>query len=306
MKKFVSILCLCAAVFTGACSLANKGTAGGSTLETIVIDSAARNYILYLPTGWKDLKNMPLLIALHGHGGTAEGMERLTGFAELGEKEKFIVVYPDGVDRSWNDGRDKLSKVDDVKFIKNLMLTLLSKYAIDGHKVYVTGMSNGGFMTMRLACELSDKLAAVAAVGATTDESVDVNCQSANPLSVLLIHGNKDPVVPFDGGFVKRFPESPILSHQESISRWVHRNKCKEEPSVTIIPDKAHDDTYIIKTDYAGGINSTEVVSYVIDNGGHNWPGTTLSLPIALTGRTSHNLDATQVIWDFFKAHPKL
>jgi polyhydroxybutyrate depolymerase len=272
------------------------------TPQFLQVDGMGRAYLLYVPETEKARK-MPLVIVLHGAGGTAAGMQQLTGFDALANEQKFIVAYPEGIDNKWNDGRGRNEQIDDVKFISELINAISSRYPVDSLRIYVTGISNGGFFTMRLACELSNRIAAVAAIGATVEEMIDQNCQSANPVSVLLIHGTKDPVVSIDGGKVARLPRSIILSHQEAISHWVHRDACNTTPVITNIPDSAHDGTFILKTVYQGGKNNTEVISYVISGGGHTWPGKEhQSLTL---GKTSHNLDGTLEIWNFFKRHSK-
>ena len=271
--------------------------------QIIHVDGVARTYMLYVPENSNKGK-MPLVIALHGAGGTAAGLQQLTGFDSLAEIQKFIVVYPQGIDNKWNDGRGRNEQIDDVNFIRELIKSISSAYPVDGSRIYATGISNGGFFTMRLACELADKLAAVASVSATVEEVIDQNCQTTTPISVLLIHGTRDPVVSIDGGKVARLPQSIILSHQEAISRWVHRDNCNTTPVVTAVPDGAHDGTFILKTAYSNGKNNTEVISYVIDKGGHTWPGSAGS-ESSLLGKTTHNLNGTQVIWEFFKRHTK-
>ena len=304
MRFNTSLKFLLLVVFSGITAM----LFAGESYEHIAAGGQTRNYISYLPksleAGWNKSPSLPLVIALHGHGGTAEGMEKLTGFEALADKDKFLLVYPQGIDKNWNDGRGRNENVNDVEFISTLINFIVSTYPVDAKRIYVTGMSNGGFMAMRLAYDIGNRIAAVAAVGATIDTTIDAR-QTSFPVSIMLIHGTKDPLVNIDGGNVKRLPDSYILSHQALIASWVKRDHCNTTPSTSIIPDVNKDGTIIIKTDYTGGTNNTEVVSYVVENGGHTWPGGPQYLATGFIGLTSHNLDATQVIWEFFKAHPK-
>jgi polyhydroxybutyrate depolymerase len=218
----------------------------------------------------------------------------------------FIVVYPDGIDRGWNDGRvGRNADIDDVKFISNLINHLVTKYPVDARKIYVTGFSNGAFMTMRLSCELGNKIAAVAAVSGTLDTSIDAHCQSTYPVSIMLIHGNKDPLVTLEGGSMRNLPGCYVLGHQQLISNWVRRNQCRDTPAINIIPDKSGKDMFVVRSVYSGGRNNTEVISYVVNNGGHTWPGGPQYLPKLLIGGTAQNFNAAEVIWEFFKRHQK-
>jgi polyhydroxybutyrate depolymerase len=274
----------------------------GQKPEILHVDGLSREYLLYAPSNTvKDYK-MPLVIVLHGAGGNAAEMQQLTHFDQLAAEQKFIVAFPDGIENKWNDGRGRNEQIDDVKFISNLIAAISASYAVDAKRIYLAGYSNGGFMTMRLACELSDKIAAVASVSATVEEIIDQNCQGAHPVSVMLFHGTKDEVVSIDGGKVARLPKSIILSHQELVTHWVHQDQCNQTPVISNIPDSAQDGTFIVKTAYSGGKNNTEVISYVISEGGHTWPGGSQS---PLVGKTTHNLDATLEIWNFFKRHSK-
>ena len=271
--------------------------------ESISVGEYNRTYALYRPTGWDKQKNMPLVLLLHGAGGTADDMERLTGFIDIAEREKFILVYPEGINNQWNDGRGRNELISDVSFISKLIDFMSNEFSIDKNKVYVAGMSNGGFMTMRLACELADKITAVAAVASTVDSAVDANCQTAKPMPVMLFAGNKDKLVPLNGGVVARLQHSVLLSQHALAEKWALRNGCNMQPKVSSLPELNHDGTTVTKTVYSGGKNNTEVITYMIGNGGHTWPGGSQYLPAMLIGKTTHELNASEVIWEFFKRH---
>ncbi|HXD79834.1 MAG TPA: PHB depolymerase family esterase [Puia sp.] len=278
----------------------------GETRQSIGAGGRMRTFLLYQPTGLPD--RAPLLIALHGRLGTGAGMERLTHFEAVADREKFLLIFPDGVKKSWNDGRGTPAErrgVDDVGFIRALIDSAVRHCGADPRRIYVTGISNGGFMTMRLAAELSDKIAAVAVVAATMDQQTVDRARGVHPLSVLLLHGTKDPLVPFGGGAVHSNAGGPILSHDASVNWWVKLDECQPSPTVRSIPDSAGDGTAVTVRDYPGGKEGTEVLDYVIANGGHTWPGGWQYLPVLLVGRTSRNLDASEAIWVFFKRHGK-
>ncbi|HWB63481.1 MAG TPA: PHB depolymerase family esterase [Chitinophagales bacterium] len=297
-KALVLFFCTC---YLLNCNVA-KG--GNRQFKNLISGGRLRNYLLVLPSAYNPGLKPALVIALHGLEGTGQSMERLTGFDAVAESENFIVAYPDGIHRAWNDGRGRNENIDDVAFISNLIDTLVASYHIDKKRVYVTGFSNGGFMTMKIACQLQDKVAAVAAVSATVDTAIDNHCGST-PVSIMLIHGTDDPLVSVNGGSVRRLPNSYILSHQQLVKQWVGRDKCNRAPIVDTIQDINHDGTTIIKSVYNAGQANTVVISYIVNGGGHTWPGGPQYLPVAIIGRASHNLNASTAIWAFFKAHPR-
>jgi len=269
--------------------------------EQIKVDGITRQFVTYIPsvkdTGYK----IPILISLHGRLGTGQRMMAFADFRPIAEKEKFIVVCPDGIDRSWNDGRPTPAQkkgINDVKFIDELITYIIKTYHGDSNRVYVIGMSNGGFMTSRLACDLNNKIAAVAIVAASMDK--DVNYQPTHPMPVMYIQGTSDPLVPFEGGAMKG-AGGEIYSHKEIIQKWVAVNGCDTTPVITNLPDNARDGTTVIKEAYNGQKGLPMVISYTVVDGGHIWPGGSQYLPKFIIGKNSNNLNACKVIWEFFK-----
>jgi polyhydroxybutyrate depolymerase len=255
---------------------------------------------------------MPLVIALHGGGGTGERMERLSlgGFNTLADKEGFVVVYPDGIERHWNDGRGKVryrahrEKIDDVGFMSALIDELVKRQNIDDKRVYITGISNGAMLSNRLGCELTGKIAAIAPVAGNMPYDLAPQCSPSEPISVLMISGTEDPMMPWEGGEA-RFNRSKfgrVLSAAETIKFWVANNRCIPRPVITWEPDKdPQDGTRVRKEAYGGCRKGTEVILYAIEGGGHAWPGGFQYLPERVIGRTSEDIDANDVVWNFFK-----
>jgi polyhydroxybutyrate depolymerase len=274
--------------------------------EQIKIDGISRHFVTYIPsitdTGYK----MPVLISLHGRLGTGQHMMTFADFRPIAEKENFIIVCPDGIDRSWNDGRPTPAEkkgINDVKFIDELITYIVKTYHGDVNRVYVTGMSNGGFMTSRLACELNNKIAAIAIVAASMDKGMTYQPQHAMP--VMYIQGTSDPLVPFEGGTMKG-AGGEIYSHKEIIQKWAAVNGCNEKPIITNLPDSAHDGTTIIKEVYCGPKDLPVVIGYTVVDGGHIWPGGSQYLPKFIIGKNSNNLNACRVILGFFKSFKRV
>jgi polyhydroxybutyrate depolymerase len=246
---------------------------------------------------------MPVLISLHGRLGNGIGMMRFADFRPLADKYKFIIVCPDGIGRSWNDGRATPANrkgVNDVKFIGRLITYVINTYHGDAKRVYVTGMSNGGFMASRLACQLPNRIAAIAAVGASLDKEVDY--YPGKPIPVMYIQGTKDPLVPFGGG-APRAAKGDVYGHEETLKLWAEADHCDINPIITSFPDTAGDGTSVIKEEYTNSATGVKVIGYTVTNGGHTWPDGTQYLPRFIIGDVSHNLNACEVIWDFFRGY---
>jgi polyhydroxybutyrate depolymerase len=276
----------------------------------VLVDNRERTYDLHVPASYDGTKYVPLVVALHGRLGTGSGQQKLTHMDGVSDEHGFIVVYPDGLERSWADvrggGPSDRDGVDDVKFISGLIDKLESKYKIDAKRVYATGMSNGGFMSGRLACELSDRIAAMAIVGASLSENAAANCHPAKPVSVLIIQGTADPLVPIGGGVLGRNTSGgEVLSHSAAIEKFVEVDHCSGEPRKEAIPDKAGDGTTLDVTTYGSCAAGSEVQGYVVNGGGHTWPGGMQYLPATFIGKTTRNIDGSSVIWEFLAKHER-
>jgi polyhydroxybutyrate depolymerase len=178
---------------------------------------------------------------------------------------------------------------------------------IDRSRVYSTGISNGGLMSLRLARELSARIAARAVVAVNSSEQIARMRDPSRPISALLMPGTRDPLVPWDGGdigFPGRQKVGQALSVQETLDYWVTHNQCPPSPAVAWEPDRAPGDgTRVRREPYGPCREGSEVALYAVEGGGHTWPGGYQYLPERLIGRTSRDMDASDVIWEFFRRH---
>ncbi len=293
---------------------------GSDQRTSLIHNNLKRNFNIHIPPSFDKSTQSPLVIALHGRGGNGESMILVTlkGFNKLADKDGFIVVYPDGIELNWNDGRmdeeanDRAHRenIDDVGFISALIDLMIVDYNIDPKRVYVTGISNGAIMSYRLACELSQKITAIAPVDGNLPYLLINECSPSRPVSVLAINNINDPLVPFYGGEIqgkiKRVKLGKVLSASESVGFWVKRNNCSMVSVVTEEPDRdPHDGTRVKCTRYVNESDGTEVILYAVEGGGHTWPGGFQYLPAWIIGKTSRDIDANEVIWAFFKRHSK-
>jgi polyhydroxybutyrate depolymerase len=196
-----------------------------------------------------------------------------------------------------------------VSFFNQMCDYMITNHSVDGARIYATGISNGGFMSSRLGCELSNRIAAIAVDAATIEATtIAPGCKPSRPVPVIYIHGTTDPLVPFTGGVMTAGGTAggTVLSHSQAVDKWVTINGCNNIPTITDLPDIANDGTTIKQRVYSGGTNGSEVVSYVIQNGGHTWPQGYQYLPEEVIGKTSQDMNACEVIWAFFKRFKQL
>jgi len=284
----------------------------GSVEKTITVDGLTRKYLVYLPKGADG--PIPLVLAFHGGGGKPIQMERYGRFNALAQKEKFVVAYPEAVDGNWNDGRGvqfiraQRENIDDVKFVRTVIRDIGKQRQLDTSRVFATGISNGAFISHRLAAEASDVIAAVAPVVGGMAPSIDKNFAPEYPVSLFVIQGDADPLVPIDGGYVgfrggrKR---GELVPTKDAIAKYLQANGITGKPNVKTLDDTdPQDETTTEVTTYPAGRDGARLQFYIVKNGGHTWPGRRPYLPEQLIGKTSQDFDASQAIWEFFKSCP--
>jgi len=240
-------------------------------------------------------------------------MERYTRFNDLAAKEGFLVVYPEAVDGNWNDGRGiawvraHRANIDDVKFVRLVVDRISKEHRIDRSRVFCTGISNGGFMSHRLATEAvrPDCRYRSRGRGHGTGDGEEVS--SDRPVSILIIQGDADPLDPIHGGMVGFFRGSRrghVIPTEETISLYVRRNGNQGEPTIKTLDREKKDGTSVEIRKYPDGPGGVKTQVYIIRKGGHTWAGRPLYLPEMLIGKASQEFSATEVIWEFLKSCP--
>lgn len=291
---------------------------GHTTEHRLCHAGRERAYRLHRPRGEFEGAR-PLIIALHGGRQSGKAMERLSGLSSLSDREGFTVVYPDGVGRTWNDGRQldafesMREGVDDVGFIECLIDHLVDAFDVDPARVYATGISNGGHMSHRLGVDLSHRLAAIAPIAASMPSLVYERAKPTNRLGVIVFFGDKDRLNYWDGG---GFAGGSSPSVPEILRWWARHNGCDPEPTIERLPTEVQDGTRIRRETWGG--SQSEVVLYAIEGGGHAWPNRPPPTPgdggldaekaralTELLGRTTGNLDANQTMWTHFQRHSR-
>lgn len=279
-------------------------TTSSSTMwKSVQVDGQEREYLLYLPSNFEATSPLPVVLVFHGGGGNAEATVEITGFNHQADESGFVVVYPNGSGRlensllTWNGGYccgyAMENEVDDVAFVRALIDDLNATFPLDRRRIYATGVSNGGILAYYLACELSDRIAAIGAVSGTHNLT---DCQPERPVPVIHFHGTDDQNILYEGGYGPRsLTEVDYASVSHTVGFWVDHNGCQGQPSEEQFGRIFH-------TVYAECRGSSAVELYTIHDGGHAWPGGRKPRPRA--DEPTQEISATELLWAFFRCAP--
>lgn len=307
LRLSVLVLAACQVFALTGCLSMTRGESARVTYE-----NRDRGYRVHVPPSYDAQTPVPLVVALHGAGMTPLLMAFLTRFNALSDREGFIVVYPKGLDHKWNadlnapgfPGYDE--PVDDVGFVGRVMDEVERDYKIDPRRVYVTGASNGALLTHIVACKLAARVAAAAPVMGTIAEHALPDCKPDRPVPILMVNGTADPIVFWQGGALPIIKPARVLSINATVEFWVKHNACNPVPETETLPHHGSQCGTRTQVDsYRGPTPQSDVVFYTVERGGHTWPGGALIQKQWTLGRVSRDFNATEVIWQFFKDHPK-
>ena len=297
-----------ALLITQACTrnTVNNDPPGVTSQQKMYVAGELRTYLLHIPAHYDTIRQAPLVIVLHGHGESAGNFEKYTGMSDKADAEGFIAVYPQalGDPSDWHTAIDGPAKRDDIRFVRGIIDLLEHKYRIDRRRIYAAGHSNGGIMTYRLASMLSDKLAAVGVTAGSigmVDEKGDTLriARPAHPVSVIHFHGMQDQDVPYRGGQESDGPDN-IVSVKNTIGFWLNVDHCKPSPASRSVSA----DRNVIIDSYSPCADGTAVVLYTILDCAHRLPGDDVPW-YTFPGRDDSDIVATDVMWNFFAAHPR-
>lgn len=268
-----------------------RGTAGANGVRTVSMGTVTRSFRVYAGRRYDPTRPAMLVLNFHGFTSNAAQQERYANMPALADARGFVVASPEGLDASWNAGRccglSMARGVDDVAFVRRVIDTVSEEFCIDPHRVFATGMSNGGFLSHRLACELSDRIAAIAPVAGVIGVP---RCAPRRAVPVFQFHGTLDPLVPYQGGGLQGFD-----SVADTMRGWAERNGCAPSPMEFLRRGIVHCERW------SGCREGAAVQLCTVDGGGHTWPG---ALPIPVFGLTTHEISASEMMLDFFERHP--
>ncbi|MGE5193720.1 MAG: alpha/beta hydrolase family esterase [Deltaproteobacteria bacterium] len=279
----------------------------GNHLRSLHSDGRTRSYHVHVPPQYDATAPTPVVLAYHGLMTNGLMMAGFSGLNKKADEAGFVVVYPNGNGSGnlmlfWNAGgmrQREGEKADDVAFTARLLDDLATLINIDPKRVYATGLSNGGMMCYRLAAELSDRIAAIAPVAGTM--AIDEPAPK-RPVPVIHFHGTEDTFVPFGGSEARAKRFIPFKSVDETMRLWAKIDGCPEEPMATGLPDSAEDGTTVTRKIWGPGKEGAEVVLYTVTGGGHTWPG--MPPIVKFLGKSTKDISANDLMWEFFQKHP--
>jgi polyhydroxybutyrate depolymerase len=286
----------------------DQSGAGRLESRTIAVGGVSRSYLLYIPRSLKRSGSAPAVFALHGSKGTAEKLVDYLALNPVADREGFIVVYPQGIDKAWNDGRPAEARNrkdakpgDDISFLNALFDALTGEGMIDQKRVYMTGLSNGGFMSVTMACEAPGRFAAIAPVIASAPNRYETDCKPGGPFPVLMINGTKDRLIPFEGttegGGTFAIPALGEF--------WAKLNGCREVRERKLPDVDRSDRSTVVFKSWVGCQRGGSVEQYIVVGGGHQPPAASGSsggrLSNALLGPRNGDIDTAETVWAFFK-----
>jgi polyhydroxybutyrate depolymerase len=319
----------------GALLLASGATAQ-ETKETLTLDNVDRTFVVHLPKGYDGQLHYPVVVLLHGLNQDSDDIERLTRFNELADKDSVIAVYPSALHGRWNfgirefprpeyrrgpyrrpgygypgrypgggypppqrepEGRNRPQVADDVDFLNRMFDKLATKFAVDKTRIYMAGLSDGGFMTLKAGCDLADRVAAIGLVGSAMPKTMV--CVPSRPLPAILMNGTDDPVVKYGGGKGKD-GHVEAISAEDTAKQWAKYNRCGEKPEKTKLPSHGKGGMETRIDTYSGCQQDATVALYTIKGGGNTWPGGEQYESEKTIGKTSPDLDANATLWSFF------
>ena len=269
----------------------------GQSTETFTFDGRPRSYQLYVPRTYAGHGPVPVVFNFHGYGSNAVQQMIYGDFRPLAERDTFLIVAPDGQGEGASRHFNLTSEPglqDDLAMVNALLDNIEQNFCVDTARIYSTGMSDGGAMTSALACRHFDRFAAFGAVAVILYLP---GCGGSTPVAITAFMGTDDPVVPFNGGKVNCCGGAVLGSAPKAMADWAQHDGCAAAPTEDRLG------TEVRRQTWAGCGGASAVVFYIIDGGGHTWPG---SIPLPRLGLTTQQIKASDTIWDFFKAHPRL
>ena len=282
------------------------------TTHTLTVDGRERTFIVQAPKQPKG--KLPVVFFFHGGGGRGENMVA-SGFREMVAKENFVAVYPSGWKNNWNDGRQavriaaQVENVDDVRFIRTIVDDLEKHDPLDRTRIFASGASNGGIFCHYLAVHAADLFAGIAPVIGGLAEPVAAQFKPSHPISLLVIQGDADPLVPIGGGAVANSNRGGrIIGTEEMLKKYITHNGITGAPKEKLLPDRdPNDGTTTLVRRYLPGKDIVKVEYWLVRGGGHTMPGVQRPRSVVLEafiGKTSWDFNALEVIWQFFKSCP--
>jgi polyhydroxybutyrate depolymerase len=306
-SKVLSLVFILSVLVLNVTACASNVSSSEMQRSELEVDGNQRIYYFHAPKD-RQSKAIPLVLVFHGGAGDGIKVSKQTAFNDVADRNGFAVVYPNSIEH-WSDGRSTTgTSKNDTDFVLQLIDHLAKTENIDKQRVYATGPSNGGMFTLRLACELSDEIAAFAPVIASFPVPYRDKCKPSRPVPIMMINATKDTFIQWKGGSIKtgrRGAGGEVIPVPDTADFWRQHNRCSGVPKITDLPDVDKDDGTTVKVVNYPDCSDASAFEWVqIYGGGHAWPGTNYQQGRFITklmGISSRDINASEMIWDFFK-----
>jgi polyhydroxybutyrate depolymerase len=307
----MALLCLYALIgpFASAAKLSLSQTDTHLQSMTLDLNGTPRSYLLYTPANYDSARKTPLVFAFHGFKEDPALMIDMTRFNEVADKEGFLIAYPAVLKDRWNAKTAPSDSGEmDLQFVDAMIRRIVLDRNVDTQRIYATGFSDGGFFTQRLACEMADRFAAFAPVAATIGIPLRETCQPSRPIPMMIMNGTDDPIITWKGKIRRvryAFRDSHITTVPQAVTFWQRKNRCTPQVTAKLQLHAFADGAGVQMNSYEPCALPGALQQVIVYKGGHTWPNTVATNTVRfgefLVGNQNHDINASQVIWDFFK-----
>lgn len=269
---------------------------------------STRSYFVHVPSGLPS-GNRPAVLAFHGGQGDGTGAERVSNFVALANRQGFVAIFPNSAGSEWNDGRSTTrGGNDDVGYVRALLAEAEARHGIDRRRVFAAGISSGGMMTQRLACEAADAIRGFAVVAANMPVDLAATCSPARGVPITFFNGTDDRLMPWQGGEIASSrllnigAGGRVMSGLDTMRFWAEANRCGASSGREALPDRRNDGTRVFRETFDNCRDGATVRFFTIEGGGHTWPGSGVS-GSRLSGTLSQEIDASEDMLGFFRRY---
>ena len=290
-----------------AAAAPQASSVSGLQLVELSYQGLQRSYYAYVPASAQGRSGVPAVMVLHGGMGSGEGVAGTSGMAGAADQVGFVALFPNAEGSQWNDGRATTrTGVDDVGFLQAVVADAGSRFGVDRSRAFVSGISNGGLMTQRLACEAAGSFRAFGVVVANLPADLSGSCAPSRPVPMMFFNGTDDPLMPFSGGTIKSFAGrgagGQVLSNAQTKAFWAGKDGCSGSTGAVALPDRANDGTEVSVEQFRACGGGAELTFYTVAGGGHTWPGSS-GRSSRITGPVSQDISATSELVNFFRRY---
>ncbi|MBL4810868.1 MAG: hypothetical protein JKX69_00580 [Rhodobacteraceae bacterium] len=284
-------------------------TAAELAQYSVEFQGRTRSYYAYIPQSVQGQSNIPAIMVFHGGEGNGSNVAATIDMASKAEAGGFALIYPNSPGVQWNDGRSTTrSGIDDVAFIQSLVGHVQTAHGINSNRIFAAGISNGGMFTQRLACDIPSTFSGYAIAAATLPAGLAQSCQPSRTAPMIFFNGTADRLMPFEGGDIASMRAlgvgvgGTVLSQAQTMAFWTGAAGCSADTGARALPDRVTDGTEVSLRQYTSCRNNASMAFYIINGGGHNWPGTDARVS-RFSGIVSEEIDATDEIIRFFSQY---